>query len=89
MPTMDPQLLDLLVCPQCHGELRREEEGLACPACALVYPVEDGIPVMLVDQAKPLAGAALQEESGPASGHASGPATEAVPEAEAREFGGE
>jgi uncharacterized protein YbaR (Trm112 family) len=60
---IDPELLELLVCPKCKGELavRRgadgSEEFLDCRACGLGYPVEDGIPVMLVEEAKPLAAA--------------------------------
>lgn len=54
--TLSPELLEILVCPKCHGELeyRPEPESLICHACRLVYPVEDGIPVMLIDEAKPL-----------------------------------
>jgi len=57
---IDPELLRILVCPRCKGELgvRRGADGaeafLDCPACALAYPVEDGIPVMLIEEAKPL-----------------------------------
>ncbi len=53
---LDPQLLEILVCPRCKGDLEHppEPEELICPACRLRYPVEDGIPVMLVDEAKPL-----------------------------------
>jgi hypothetical protein len=50
-------LLDILVCPKCKGDLEYRTEGqesLVCHGCALIYPVEDGIPVMLVDEAKPL-----------------------------------
>jgi uncharacterized protein YbaR (Trm112 family) len=59
---IDPELLRILVCPKCKGELEvhRDEEGveqsLDCPACRLAYPVEDGIPVMLVEEARPLEG---------------------------------
>ncbi len=58
---IDPELLEILVCPKCKGELevRRaadgEERSLDCAACKLAYPVEDGIPVMLVEEAKSLA----------------------------------
>ncbi|MFQ5514516.1 MAG: Trm112 family protein [Myxococcota bacterium] len=57
---IDPELLAILVCPRCKGglEVRRNAEGeeafLDCPACRLAYPVEDGIPVMLVEEAQPL-----------------------------------
>jgi uncharacterized protein YbaR (Trm112 family) len=55
--TLAPELLEILVCPRCKGQLEHRltpEEALVCQACRLVYPVEDGIPVMLVDDAKPL-----------------------------------
>lgn len=53
--TLDPELRDILVCPRCKGPLdyRPAPEELRCDACRLAYPVEDGIPVMLVDEAKP------------------------------------
>ena len=55
--SLAPELLEILVCPKCKGDLeyRRDPESLACHACRLVYAVEDGIPVMLIDEAKPLA----------------------------------
>ena len=48
------ELLDILVCPKCKGELQYtgEPESLACLHCRLRYPVRDGIPVMLVDEAE-------------------------------------
>ena len=54
--TLAPELLQILVCPKCKGELeyRESPEALVCHACRLVYPVEDGIPIMLIDEAKPL-----------------------------------
>jgi uncharacterized protein len=53
---LDPQLLEILVCPKCHGALRAEEEPprLICERCRLAYEVRDGIPIMLIDEAKPL-----------------------------------
>ncbi len=53
---LDPELLAILVCPRCKGELeyRAEANELVCRACALVYEVRDDIPIMLVDEAKPL-----------------------------------
>ncbi|MDK2846822.1 MAG: uncharacterized protein PWP34_175 [Desulfuromonadales bacterium] len=50
------ELLDILACPRCKGPVRpvNEPEGLVCDACRLQYPVEDDIPVMLVDEAVPL-----------------------------------
>ncbi len=53
---LDERLLEILVCPKCKGDLehRTTPESLACHSCALVYPVQDDIPVMLVDEALPL-----------------------------------
>lgn len=55
--TLAPELLDILVCPQCKGDLdyRPGPEALICHACRLVYRVEDDIPIMLIDEATPLA----------------------------------
>ncbi len=58
---IDAELLDILVCPKCKGGLAVRnrgdgtEEFLDCFECRLAYPVEDGIPVMLIDEAQPLA----------------------------------
>ncbi len=51
-------LLDILVCPKCKGDiiLLDDETGLVCPSCLLKYPVRDGIPVMLVEEAEETAG---------------------------------
>ncbi len=51
------ELLDILVCPQCQGDLvyrPAPEEALICHRCKLVYAVEDDIPIMLIDEAKSL-----------------------------------
>ena len=54
--TLSPQLLAILVCPKCKGELeyRESESSLVCPACRLRYAVRDDIPIMLIDEATPL-----------------------------------
>lgn len=54
---MDAKLLDILVCPLCKGALvyRRERQELVCKADRLAYPIKDGIPVMLEDEARKLA----------------------------------
>jgi len=51
---LDPQLMDILACPaEDHGPLRPEADGdvLVCTVCGRRYPVEDGIPVLLLDRA--------------------------------------
>lgn len=55
--TVPPDLLALLVCPKCKGDLEHRTgpvEELVCHACRLRYAVDDGIPVMLIDEAQPL-----------------------------------
>ncbi len=53
---MDTKLLDILVCPVCKGPLvyRKAEQELLCKADRLAYPIRDGIPVMLKDEARTL-----------------------------------
>ena len=53
---MDPKLLEILVCPLCKGPLvyRREATELVCKADRLGFPVKDGIPVMLEEDARKL-----------------------------------
>ena len=50
---IDKELLEILVCPKCKGNLRLppEEDGFICDACKLKYPVKDDIPIMLIDEA--------------------------------------
>ena len=53
---IDPKLLEILVCPLCKGPLvyRREAAELVCKADRLAFPIKDGIPVMLEDDARRL-----------------------------------
>lgn len=51
--TVSEELLKIIVCPDCHGELVLSDvPELTCQSCGLVYPVRDGIPVLLVDEAR-------------------------------------
>ncbi|WP_183363322.1 Trm112 family protein [Geomonas limicola] len=47
-------LVPILACPACQGPLEQAPEALCCPACRLSFPVCDGIPVLLLEAAKPL-----------------------------------
>jgi uncharacterized protein YbaR (Trm112 family) len=49
-------LLDILACPKCKGpiKLTDAQDGLICNACKLLYPIKDDIPIMLIDEAKPI-----------------------------------
>ena len=52
------ELLDILACPQCKGELRLTpaEDGLICEQCRLLYEIRDDIPIMLIEEAKRIDG---------------------------------
>ncbi len=54
--TISKELLDILACPKCKGDiyLNETEDGLICDNCKLMYRIEDGIPIMLIDEAKKL-----------------------------------
>ena len=51
--SLDPQLLEILVCPNDRGDLdyRESEQELVCTMCGYRYPIRDDIPVMLIDEA--------------------------------------
>jgi uncharacterized protein len=56
MPTLDPELLTVLACPDTdRAPLRPDPDGrtLTCTGCGRSYPVEDGIPVLLLDRGQP------------------------------------
>lgn len=53
--TLDPRLLEILACPKCRGDVEylEKEQLIVCRgSCGLRYPVRDGIPVMLIDEAE-------------------------------------
>jgi uncharacterized protein YbaR (Trm112 family) len=49
-------LLEILACPKCKGDLRLNEtgDGLICDRCRLLYEIRDDIPIMLIDEARKL-----------------------------------
>jgi uncharacterized protein YbaR (Trm112 family) len=53
---IDDWLMEILACPKCHSPLRADDKAseLVCTSdqCGLAYPVRDGIPVLLVDEAR-------------------------------------
>ncbi len=55
-PSVDPRLLEILVCPVSHGPLRydRRRQELISDQAGLAYPIRDGIPIMLADEARRL-----------------------------------
>jgi uncharacterized protein YbaR (Trm112 family) len=52
---MDEELLEILACPKCKGglQLTPEESELRCEACRLSYRIDEGIPILLIDEATP------------------------------------
>lgn len=50
---IDKELLDILACPKCKGDiyLTKDGNGLVCKACKLMYEIKDDIPIMLIDEA--------------------------------------
>ena len=53
--SLSQELLEILVCPKCKGDLEYQsepQERLVCNACRLIYAVEDDIPIMLIDEAE-------------------------------------
>jgi len=53
---LNQELLDILACPKCKGGLglTPKQDGLRCEACALIYPIREEIPIMLIEEAVPL-----------------------------------
>ncbi len=54
---LNKELLEILACPKCKGEIRLNDtqDGLICDRCRLLYEIRDDIPIMLIDEAKPVA----------------------------------
>ena len=53
---LNAQLKEVLACPQCKGglEFHEDQAQIHCRQCKLIYRIEGGIPVMLVEEARPL-----------------------------------
>jgi len=51
---IDKKLLEILACPKCKGDLEYDEKNdrLICKKCKLAYPIKDGIPIMLIEEAE-------------------------------------
>ena len=52
--TIDEKLLEVMACPKCKGGVELKDGSVVCGNCALKYRIEDGIPVMLIDEAESL-----------------------------------
>jgi uncharacterized protein YbaR (Trm112 family) len=53
---INKELLEILACPKCKGDVHLTDDGggLICENCRLLYEIRDDIPIMLIDEAKPL-----------------------------------
>ncbi len=49
---IDKELLEILACPKCKADVKLENEKIICTSCKRKYPIRDGIPVMLIDEAE-------------------------------------
>ena len=49
---IDKELLEILACPACKAEVKLEGEKIVCLGCGRRYPIRDGIPIMLIDEAE-------------------------------------
>lgn len=58
MASVESWLLEVLACPRCRQKvaLSTDGSGLVCTSCAVVYPIDDGLPQMLPDSGRPLTG---------------------------------
>lgn len=78
---MESRLLEILVCPLCKGPLRHEraQQELICQADRLAFPIRDGVPIMLPDEARSLSDTAPSDATpppaAPADSSAPGPAS--------------
>lgn len=49
---IDKELLDILACPACKSDVELKDGKIVCTKCKLKFPIKDGIPIMLVDEAE-------------------------------------
>lgn len=49
---IDEKLLKILACPACKSDIKLENEKIVCTKCGLRFPIRDGIPIMLIDEAE-------------------------------------
>jgi len=49
---IDQDLLNILACPACKGDVTERDERIICTQCGRKYPIKDGVPVMLVDESE-------------------------------------
>lgn len=60
---INKDLLEILACPACKGDVLLEGDKIVCKSCRRRYPIKDDIPIMLIDEAE---GASAKDEKGSA-----------------------
>ena len=50
---IDKELLEILACPACKADVQLKDEKIVCVKCGRKYPIKDGIPIMLIEEAQP------------------------------------
>jgi uncharacterized protein YbaR (Trm112 family) len=55
VPAISPELLEILACPvsECRAKLEQKDDRLVCTKCGLRYPIEEGWPVLIPEEAEP------------------------------------
>jgi len=49
---LNKELLEIIACPVCKESVKQEDDTLVCKKCRLRYPIKEGIPVMLIEEAE-------------------------------------
>jgi uncharacterized protein len=49
---LDSVLMKILACPSCRGDVDEKDDKIICRGCGLRYPIQDGIPIMLIEEAE-------------------------------------
>ena len=49
---IDEEMLDILACPACKADVKLEEQKIVCTECGRKYPIREGLPIMLIDEAE-------------------------------------
>jgi len=49
---IDRNLLEILACPACKSDVEKRQDKIICLGCSRKYPIKDGIPIMLIDEAE-------------------------------------
>ena len=49
---LSKELLNILACPACKGSVNLENQAVVCKVCAKAYPIKDGIPIMIIEEAE-------------------------------------